>query len=91
QWRCVRLFVSSTFRDLGAERDALVRAALPRLRALAAPRGLGLQEVDLRWGVAAPDPQRRQELCLEEVARSDVLLGVLGERYGQRGAGTPPA
>ncbi|XP_071885836.1 uncharacterized protein [Anas platyrhynchos] len=91
QWRCVRLFVSSTFLDLGAERDALVRAALPRLRALAAPRGLGVQEVDLRWGVAAPDPQRRQELCLEEVARSDVLLGVLGERYGQRGAGAPPA
>ncbi|NXK55773.1 TEP1 protein, partial [Chauna torquata] len=37
-------------------------------------------------------PSRRQlELCLEEVARSDLILGVLGERYGQPAPGPPPA
>ncbi|XP_053909074.1 telomerase protein component 1 [Cuculus canorus] len=80
--RRVRLFVSSSLRDMAAEREALVRAALPRLRAMAAPRGLRLQEVELRWGLRAPSLERRVELCLEEVDRSDILVGILGERYG---------
>jgi len=31
-WRTVRVFVSSTFRDMSAERDHLVRFVFPRLR-----------------------------------------------------------
>ncbi|XP_048785906.1 telomerase protein component 1-like [Lagopus muta] len=75
---------------MAAERDALVRAALPRLRAMAAPHGVGLSEVDLRWGVDDPDPRRQVELCLEEVTRSDIIVGVLGERYGARAPSPPP-
>ena len=50
--------MSSTFADMAAERDAMVRAALPLLRAMAAPHAVGLSEVDLRWGVDHPDPRR---------------------------------
>jgi hypothetical protein len=31
-WRTVRVFISSTFRDMQAERDRLLRFVFPRLR-----------------------------------------------------------
>ena len=78
----MRVFVSSTFRDMHAERDVLVRRVFPELRRRAAPHGLHLQEVDLRWGVTEEETGRALELCLGEVCRSQLLLGLLGERYG---------
>lgn len=33
-WQTVRVFISSTFRDMQAERDHLVRFVFPRLREL---------------------------------------------------------
>ncbi|HET7802081.1 MAG TPA: DUF4062 domain-containing protein [Humibacillus xanthopallidus] len=76
-----RVFVSSTFDDLVAERDALQRGvegpdgpiegAFPRLRRLCASRGARFQAVDLRWGVSeeAALDQRTMALCLAEVER----------------------
>jgi telomerase protein component 1 len=34
KWRNVRVFVSSTFRDMHAERDHLVRVVFPELKKL---------------------------------------------------------
>ncbi|KAK6310921.1 hypothetical protein J4Q44_G00189760 [Coregonus suidteri] len=82
RWRGVRVFVSSTFRDMHAERDVLVRSVFPELRRRAAPHCLYLQEVELRWGVTEEETGRVVELCLSEVCRSQLLLGILGERYG---------
>ncbi|KAM3866164.1 telomerase protein component 1 [Diretmus argenteus] len=82
RWRGVRVFISSTFRDMHAERDVLVRSVFPELRRLAAPHGLYLQEVELRWGVTEEESARATELCLSEVCRSQMLVGILGERYG---------
>lgn len=65
-----------------AERDVLVRAVFPELRRRAAPHGLHLQEVELRWGVTEEETARTLEHCLGEVCRSQLLLGLLGERYG---------
>lgn len=65
-----------------AERDILVRSVFPELRRRAAPLCLHLQEVDLRWGVTEEESARASEICLQEVCRSQVLLGILGERYG---------
>ncbi|TQM64261.1 AAA family ATPase [Humibacillus xanthopallidus] len=76
-----RVFVSSTFDDLVAERDALqrgvegpdglVEGAFSRLRRLCASRGARFQAVDLRWGVSeeAALDQRTMALCLAEVER----------------------
>ncbi|XP_068280627.1 telomerase protein component 1-like isoform X2 [Nyctibius grandis] len=89
-WRRVRVFVSSPFRDLGAERGALARAALPRLGQLGAPHGLGVTGVELRWGVAGAEERGRVTRCLEEVSRCDVIVGVLGERYGHVPQGFDP-
>ena len=48
-WRTVRVFVSSTFRDMHAERDWLARVVFPELRERCAARELHLTDVDLRW------------------------------------------
>lgn len=82
RWKGVRVFISSTFRDMHAERDVLVRSVFPELRRRAAPHYLYLQELELRWGVTEEESNRAAELCLSEVCRSQLLLGILGERYG---------
>ncbi|KAK2900722.1 hypothetical protein Q8A67_008837 [Cirrhinus molitorella] len=82
RWKGVRVFISSTFRDMHAERDVLVRSVFPELRRRAAPHYLYLQEVELRWGVTEEESNRAVELCLSEVCRSQLLIGILGERYG---------
>ncbi|CAJ1072834.1 telomerase protein component 1-like [Xyrichtys novacula] len=82
RWRGVRVFVSSTFRDMHAERDILVRSVFPELRRRAAQHCLYLQEVELRWGVTEEESERAAELCLSEVCRSQMMVGILGERYG---------
>ncbi|TSK49623.1 Telomerase protein component 1 [Bagarius yarrelli] len=82
RWRGVRVFISSTFRDMHGERDVLIRSVFPELRRRAAALCLHLQEVDLRWGVTEDESARATEICLQEVCRSQVLLGILGQRYG---------
>jgi tetratricopeptide (TPR) repeat protein len=83
--RVVRVFVSSTFRDMQAERDELVKRTFPQLRKLCESRGVTWSEVDLRWGVT--DEQKAEgkvlPICLQEIARCrPYFLGLLGERYG---------
>ncbi|OXN00219.1 DUF4062 domain-containing protein [Bifidobacterium vansinderenii] len=85
----VSIFVSSTFRDMQNERDALRDLALPRLRAFAAEYGTSVDMVDLRWGVDTNDmPEDEQERkvlhsCMQEIDRcSPFFLSLLGDRYG---------
>ncbi|XP_066579076.1 telomerase protein component 1 isoform X2 [Amia ocellicauda] len=84
RWRTVRVFISSTFRDMHGERDMLVRSVFPELRRRAAPHCLCVQEVELHWGVSEEESSRHRmvELCLSEVCRSQLFVGILGERYG---------
>ncbi|XP_064416478.1 telomerase protein component 1-like [Latimeria chalumnae] len=84
RWRCVRVFISSTFRDMHGERDLLIRCVFPELQARAARHFLCIQEVDLRWGITEEETRsnRQLELCLSEVFRCQLFLGILGERYG---------
>lgn len=83
--RAIRVFVSSTFRDMQAEREELVKRVFPRLRRLCEERGVAWSEVDLRWGVT--DEQKAEgavlPICLAEIDRSrPYFLGLLGRRYG---------
>lgn len=48
--RTFRIFVSSTFGDLVAERNALQEYVFPRLRELCEAHGCRFQAIDLRWG-----------------------------------------
>lgn len=84
RWRSIRLFISSTFRDMHGERDLLLRSVLPALQARAAPHHISLHGIDLRWGVTEEEShQNRQlEVCLGEVENSQLFVGILGSRYG---------
>jgi len=83
--RTVRLFLSSTFRDFGEERDLLVRQVFPALRARLKDRFVELVDVDLRWGITVEQAERGEVLpiCLAEIDRArPYFIGMLGERYG---------
>ena len=49
--RQIRVFVSSTFRDMHAEREELVKRVFPELRRLCEARGVTWGEVDLAEGM----------------------------------------
>jgi tetratricopeptide (TPR) repeat protein len=83
--RVVRVFVSSTFRDMKAERDHLVKFIFPQLRKLCESRGVTWGEVDLRWGITEQESERGKvlRLCLEEIDRCrPYFIGLLGDYYG---------
>ena len=85
QQRVIRVFVSSTFRDMQAERGELVKRIFPQLRKLCEQRSVTWGEVDLRWGIT--DEQTAEgkvlPLCLEEIHRCrPYFIGLLGQRYG---------
>ncbi len=83
--RTVRLFLSSTFRDFGEERDLLIKRVFPALRARLKERFVELVDVDLRWGITAEEAERGEVLpiCLTEIDRArPYFIGMLGERYG---------
>ena len=83
--REIRIFISSTFRDMMQERDLLVREVFPELRRKCARRFVTLTEVDLRWGITEEQAAEGQvlPLCLAEIERCrPYFIGLLGERYG---------
>ena len=85
-----RIFVSSTFSDMKAERNALQEYVFPRLRELCTQHGTRFQAIDLRWGVSeeASLDQQTMKICLEEIARCQRVtprpnfIVLLGDRYG---------
>jgi len=85
QDRVIRVFISSTFRDMMQERDLLVKDVFPELRRKCAKRFVTFTEVDLRWGITEEQANEGQvlPLCLAEIERSrPYFIGLLGERYG---------
>jgi NACHT domain- and WD repeat-containing protein len=91
--RVVRVFVSSTFKDMRQERDVLhgdrVRG---ELRRMCEAQGFQFQLIDLRWGISAEAAwdQRTEPLCLDEIRRCRELsprpnfVALVGQRYGWR-------
>jgi hypothetical protein len=85
QDRVVRIFVSSTFRDMIEDRNELMAQVWPALRKLCRGRAVEFVEVDLRWGVTEEQAQRKETVrhCLAEIKRCrPYFIGLLGERYG---------
>lgn len=85
QPRHIRVFISSTFRDMQAERELLVKKVFPQLRKMCEERSVVCTEVDLRWGITTEQAAEGKvlPLCLEEIKRCrPYFIGLLGERYG---------
>ncbi|MEY2406830.1 MAG: hypothetical protein QOG39_1746, partial [Acidimicrobiaceae bacterium] len=85
QPRSIRVFISSTFRDMMLDREELIARVFPAIRKLCEARGVAWSEVDLRWGVT--DEQKAEgavlPICLAEIERTrPYFIGLIGERYG---------
>jgi hypothetical protein len=85
----VRLFLSSTFRDMRAERDHLVTSVYPELEERLADLDLAFFDVDLRWGVPRPETAQVEEplnswaYCRSSIDQTEpFFVGLVGHRYG---------
>jgi len=84
-WKTIRVFISSTFRDMHAERDYLVKVVFPALRERLEKYRIHFVDIDLRWGITEEEAQQDRvlDLCLEQIDDCrPFFVGILGERYG---------
>lgn len=84
--RQVRVYISSTFRNIHAERDHLVTVIFPELRERVEQLGLKFFDVDLRWGVHAKEANGETanswEYCRQWIDRVEpFFVRILGLRY----------
>ena len=83
--RQIRIFISSTFRDMHDERDYLMKRTFPRLSRIAAKRDVTVTEVDLRWGITEEESRSGKvvDICFREIDNSiPFFIGIIGNRYG---------
>jgi hypothetical protein len=85
-WKRVAVFVSSTFSDMHAERDYLVKRVFPDLHDWCERRRLRLVDVDLRWGVTEADATQNRNVvqtCLKRIDECrPFFLCFIGQRRG---------
>lgn len=83
--RSIRIFISSTFLDMQAERDELIKKTFPKLRQLFEPQGINITEIDFRWGITKKEGEKGEVLpiCFEEIDKCHpYFIGIIGNRYG---------
>eukprot|EP00002_Diphylleia_rotans_P023481 TRINITY_DN4621_c0_g1_i1.p1 TRINITY_DN4621_c0_g1~~TRINITY_DN4621_c0_g1_i1.p1 ORF type:complete len:2100 (-),score=412.11 TRINITY_DN4621_c0_g1_i1:48-6347(-) len=80
----VKVFVSSTFRDLKDEREYFTKIIQPPIELEAEEYGVTMIFLDLRWGVTDHEAKTGQTIyrCLEEVEKADYFVCILKSRYG---------
>lgn len=83
------VFISSTFKDMQAERDYLHERVFSRLRKLVGQYGEDIQELDLRWGVDTYQMSEEEsgyqvlKVCIDAIDRcKPYIIVLLGDRYG---------
>ena len=83
------IFVSSTFKDMHAERDMLNIDVFPEISEFVAEYGEDVSFIDLRWGINTQELENDESthkilsVCLDEIDNSKpYLIAFLGERYG---------
>jgi len=84
-WKTVNIFISSTFNDMHAERDYLVKYVFPELAEWCEKRRIRLVDIDLRWGVTSEESHNNHALrkCLENIDDTNrFFLCLIGQRRG---------
>lgn len=83
------IFISSTFRDMQAERDMVHEYVVPALRSKARKYGENVNVIDLRWGVDTSQLETDEgskkvlSVCFDEIDKSrPYMLVFVGDRYG---------
>ena len=79
----LRIFLSSTFRDMNGEREIFIKRYSSALRQVAKERGVSVTFVDLRWGVTVAQASSGEvvDICLTQLQRSRYFVSFLGLRY----------
>ena len=85
KWNEVKIFISSTFNDMHAERDYLITEVFPELNEWCEKRKIRLSDIDLRWGVTKEDSESGNTIkacldCIDECR--PFFLCFLGQRRG---------
>jgi len=83
--RFLRVFISSTFKDMQREREVLVKDVFARLKKFGYDRNIHVSFVDLRWGITSEQSGSGDTIliCLNEIERCrPYFVCLLGERYG---------
>ena len=81
-WKTLKVFVSSTFRDLELARDKMAHV-FREIEKNILSRQLILRPYDLRWQ-DRHSGQSVVQWCLEMVESCQYFIGILGHRYGWR-------
>jgi hypothetical protein len=81
-WKTLKIFVSSTFRDLELERDKL-SGIFHNVERHVLERQLVIRPYDLRWR-DRNSQEPVAEWCMRMVEECDYFIGILGFRYGWR-------
>ena len=80
----LKIFISSTFRDMHPERQKLITDVFIKFKKLAKQRGVEVTEIELRTGVTDATGHIAK-VCLEQVDRCAdspiFFLGILGDVY----------
>ena len=63
-WKTVRVFICSTFRDMHAELDHLVKVVFPALRERLEKYHVHIIEIEMRWGVTREQAENDDALNL---------------------------
>ncbi|MCL2807070.1 MAG: DUF4062 domain-containing protein [Coriobacteriia bacterium] len=84
-WKTIKIFISSTFNDMHAERDYLIKYVFPELSEWCEERRIRLIDIDLRWGVTSDESQSNNAVrkCLENIDECrPFFLCMIGQRRG---------
>lgn len=88
-WKEYNVFISSTFRDMDAERDAIKQFVIPRLNKHYRHLRVSFHAIDLRFGVNTQNLREEESenmvlgTCFSKIDSSrPFFIGLLGERYG---------
>jgi hypothetical protein len=91
RWKTIPIFISSTFRDMHAERDQLNRVVFFALEKRLRERRCRLEPIDPRVGVDTGPAQSEREreertlkVCLQEIDRSRPCLMALDGTWEER-------
>ena len=85
----IRLFLSSTFRDMRAERDHLITVVYPEFEERLSHLDLTFFDIDLRWGIPRvrdgeiEEPRNSWQECRRRIDEGHpFFVGLIGNWYG---------
>lgn len=77
----LRIFFSSPFKGMEAEREEFTKTYWPKIDSFCKRKGLQFVPVDMRWGITEELSKNNQTInvCLKEIDRSDMFVGFFGQ------------